>query len=85
MAPGAPAFGGAYLILALAGPHLVGAGDVYQTTSLGLLLGTGPMAAIWVGSCDPYLLAFPVTAVRVSLGHLESADSPAVVLDPAAK
>jgi hypothetical protein len=44
---------------------------VYLAALLGLLLGTGPMAGIWAGAVLPYLLAFPVTAVRVSLGHLE--------------
>jgi leader peptidase (prepilin peptidase)/N-methyltransferase len=67
----AAAFGGVYLILALAGPGLVGAGDVYLAALLGLLLGTGPMTGIWAGAVLPYLLAFPVTAVRLSLGYLE--------------
>jgi leader peptidase (prepilin peptidase)/N-methyltransferase len=58
-------FGAAYLALALTGPGLVGLGDVYLATLLGLLLGTGTVAAILAGALLPYLLAAPITLIRL--------------------
>jgi leader peptidase (prepilin peptidase)/N-methyltransferase len=63
-----------YLALALIGPGLVGMGDVYLTTLIRLLLGTGPVAAILVGVVLPYLLAAPITLVRLVRRHIRRAD-----------
>src|SRR5262249_28954040 len=50
----------AYLVLALLGPGLVGAGDIYLAALLGLLLGTGPLRQILAGATLPYLLGASV-------------------------
>jgi leader peptidase (prepilin peptidase)/N-methyltransferase len=67
----AAVFGCVYLVLAVAGPGLVGQGDAYLAALLGLLLGTGPMATILAGALLPYALGFPVTAVRLSLRSIQ--------------
>ncbi len=67
----AVALGGAYLVLALIGPGLVGMGDVYLAALLGLLLGTGPTMGILAGAIAPYLLAGPITAARLAVHHAE--------------
>jgi leader peptidase (prepilin peptidase) / N-methyltransferase len=67
----AAVFGCVYLVLALAGPGLVGQGDAYLAAVLGLLLGTGPMATILAGALLPYALGLPVTAVRLSLRSIQ--------------
>jgi leader peptidase (prepilin peptidase)/N-methyltransferase len=63
-----------YLILALLGPGLVGAGDIYLSALLGLLLGTGPLLLILAGALLPYLLAAPITAIRLAAGRLAPGD-----------
>ncbi len=65
------AFGVVYLILALAGPGLVGMGDVYLAALLGLLLGTGPTPGVLVGALAPYLVGGPVTAARLALRQVQ--------------
>jgi leader peptidase (prepilin peptidase)/N-methyltransferase len=67
-------FGAFYLALALVGPGLVGLGDVYLAALVGLLLGTGPVAAIFAGALLPYLLAVPVTLVRLLRRRVRKAD-----------
>jgi leader peptidase (prepilin peptidase)/N-methyltransferase len=66
--------GAVYLALALVGPGLVGLGDVYLAALVGLLLGTGPVAAILAGALLPYLLAVPVTLVRLLRRRIRKAD-----------
>ncbi len=70
----AAAFGVAYLALALTGPGLVGLGDVYLATLIGLLLGTGTLAAILAGALMPYLLAAPITLIRLMRRRLSRAN-----------
>jgi len=53
----AAAFGGAYLVLALAG--LVGTGNAYLAAPLGLLLSIDPPTSILAGAFTPYLLGPP--------------------------
>ena len=60
-----------YLILALTGPGLVGAGDVHLAGLLGLLLGTGPATGIALGVLAPYLIAAPILTVRLALGRIQ--------------
>jgi leader peptidase (prepilin peptidase)/N-methyltransferase len=67
-----------YLILALLGPGLVGAGDIYLAALLGSLLGTGPLRLILTGAVLPYLLGAPITAVRLALGRLARGDQVAL-------
>jgi leader peptidase (prepilin peptidase)/N-methyltransferase len=67
-------FGAVYLALALTGPGLVGLGDVYLATLVGLMLGTGPVAAILAGALLPYLLAAPITLVRLIRQRIRRAD-----------
>ncbi len=67
-------FGAVYLALALVGPGLVGLGDVYLAELVGLLLGTGPVAAILAGALLPYLLAAPITLVRLMRRRIRKAD-----------
>ena len=61
----------AYLVIAVAGPGLVGAGDVYLAGLLGLLLGTEPATGITLGALAPYLIAAPILAVRLALGRIQ--------------
>ncbi len=68
------AFGGVYLVLALIGSGPVGPGDVYLAGLLGLLLGTGQLAAILAGAVLPYLLGAPITAARLLLGRVNRGD-----------
>ncbi len=68
------AFGGVYLVLALIGQGPIGLGDVYLAGLLGLLLGTGRLAAVLAGALLPYLLGAPVTAARLLLGRVNRGD-----------
>ena len=68
------AFALAYLVLALLGPGLVGAGDIYLAGLLGLLLATGPLRQILTGAVLPYLLGASVVATRLATGHLTRRD-----------
>jgi len=61
----------AYLALAVAGPGLVGAGDMYLAGLLGLLLGTGPATGITLGVLAPYLIAAPILTTRLLLGRIQ--------------
>lgn len=63
--------GSVYLILAVVGPGLVGLGDMYLAALLGLLLGTGPLSGVIVGTLAPYLMGAPITAIRLAVGQLE--------------
>jgi leader peptidase (prepilin peptidase) / N-methyltransferase len=68
----------AYLVLAVLGPGLVGAGDIYLAGLLGLLLGTGPLRQILVGAVLPYLLGAAVIAARLAAGQLSRRDKVAL-------
>jgi len=67
-----------YLILALLGSGLVGAGDIYLAAVLGVLLGTGPVRVILAGALLPYLLGAPITAMRLAFGCLDRGDQVAL-------
>ena len=68
----------AYLVLALLGPGLVGAGDIYLAGLLGLLLATGPLRQTLAGAVLPYVLGAAVVAVRLATGHLNRRDQVAL-------
>src|SRR5207249_2595780 len=68
----------AYLVLAVLGPGLVGAGDIYLAGLLGLLLGTGPFRQILAGGVLPYVLGSAVVAARLAAGQLSRYDQVAL-------
>jgi leader peptidase (prepilin peptidase)/N-methyltransferase len=72
------AFALVYLVLALLGPGLVGAGDIYLAGLLGLLLGTGSLWQILGGAVLPYLLGASVVAARLAAGRLSRGDQVAL-------
>lgn len=67
----AAVFGTVYLALAVAGPGLVGAGDVYLAALLGLLLGTGSLVSILWAAVLPYMLGFTVTVGGLYLRRIQ--------------
>jgi leader peptidase (prepilin peptidase)/N-methyltransferase len=74
----AVAFALVYLVLALVGPGLVGAGDLYLAGLRGLLLATGPLRQILLGAVLPYLLGASVVAARLATGRLSRHDQVAL-------